>query len=183
MDVDGNKRDSMVCGFINGIPGDWSRDHLYGELSRVGEIVGLHVRRAADGNYEGVGFVQYRWSTDLDEALREFAGNRHKGKGKTRDGSWNNTIYLRLGPSHKEFDLEGIEDEIVQSWRTNMKGGKGSMSVTCPRVCTSDQPQDQEDIFERRDDRTWFVSPWEMLGMPDERGRLQGPRIRFDDGA
>ena len=39
---------SAVCGWINGIPGTWSRENVLRALEGFGEVVAIHIRLAKD---------------------------------------------------------------------------------------------------------------------------------------
>ena len=63
--LDGELQYSAVCGYMNGIPGDWSRFELLERMENMGPVVAFHARmgtidkqgrrRRPPHMYEGIG--------------------------------------------------------------------------------------------------------------------------------
>ena len=85
-DKDEGRPWSTVCGWVNGIPGTWSRASVLRTLEGYGSVVACHIRFSQDrgraGQYAGVGFVQYRTPVELERAIQGCKGRRQMGKGK-----------------------------------------------------------------------------------------------------
>ena len=176
-DCAGDKPFSEVCGFVNGIPGDWSRDRLLRTLMSFGNVVAAHFRMSTDypGNYDGAGFVQYRDPEELSRAMRECNARRFCGKGKDKGNGykWTKEIRLRIDQSHREFDIVNLEEDRRKDWELQSRGKPGIISACAPRVCTSENDGDWERVMFSTDNEWWGVSPWEIAGKPDREGNLR----------
>jgi hypothetical protein len=65
-----DKRESYVCGMIEGLTDKWSVQDVLLKCEEYGRVLGLHLRHAQDGGFQGCGLVQYRNSAELRQAKR-----------------------------------------------------------------------------------------------------------------
>ena len=169
-------------GFINGIPGDWTRQQVQELVEQWGNVVALHIRMSQQcaGNYDGVGFVQYRDPEELQRAIRECNRNRYEGKGKDpKTRKWTKEIRLRIDRSTREFDMINLEEDRRKDWESRGRGGVGGISVTGPRVCTSEDMGIWNAVMHHDENRWWGISPWEIAGRPDPEGNLNSPVLDY----
>ena len=105
--AEGRKQYSAVCGYINGSPGDMSREEMVDKFAEFGDIVAVHARLAADRDkapyyYEGIGYVQFRDPESLARCKEEYREENHFGIGVFKDTiHWGKRIFFAAGSLHE----------------------------------------------------------------------------------
>ena len=105
------KRESNVCGLIEGLSDKWSVKDILEECEKYGKVVGLHLRQNhRGGGFQGCGLVQFRFGKDLIGA---------KWGLKMKDG-WRKCY---ISGSYKEFRIQEMDDVVGCSVSPRISSG------------------------------------------------------------